>query len=403
MSTLEKTQPDVTEPDGRPLLPWGRVAWVIFAVSAVLGLIGLFMRLTQGHLPAGYGSYVPWGLWIAVYFHGVGIAAGGFLVYAVAFLFGVRGFERPRGLQIASVLVMAIIAPALLAVALDLGHMTRAWRIVLAPGFTSMMAFNTYAYLILIAIAAVVWFLARRPESTWLRPVLILGVVVSAMVPSQSGAFFGVVDAKPYWHSALLPPMLLAGAVTAGAATLLIVRRWLGDEDLFGFKADRQRGREAAEVLRIVVMLGLAVYVLFEFAEYSITAWSGQIDSPAIELVLFGPYWWVFWIVHLLFGIIVPLVLLATRRQRLWILASALVIVTMLSSRLNVLVPGQAVGEIEGLQDAFFHPRLTYLYQATLMEYLVCFLCLALGMAIFGLGMYVTARVERRAVERTSS
>jgi Ni/Fe-hydrogenase subunit HybB-like protein len=48
----------------------------------------------------------------------------------------------------------------------------------------------------------------------------VLGVLLIVMVPSQSGAFFGVVDAKPYWHSALLPILLFVSAMTAGAATL---------------------------------------------------------------------------------------------------------------------------------------------------------------------------------------
>jgi len=394
--TRGATTPDTT---GSPLLPWKALAVGTFAVSAALGLIGIVMRLTQGHLPAGYGSYVPWGLWIAVYFHGVGIAAGAFLVTAVGYLLQLKGFRNPRVLQVASVVVVSVIGPALLAVGLDLGHMDRAWRIVFAPSFTSMMAFNTYAYLILIAIAAAVWFLAARPANGWLKPLLILGVVVSMMVPSQSGAFFGVVDAKPYWHSALLPPMLLVSAIVSGAAVLMIVHRWLGDQDVFGFTTDPRESRDATGLLRVVILLGLAVYVVFEFAEYSLALWSGQVDSPAVELILFGPYWWSFWIVHLLFGVAVPVVLLLTRSHRNWIVAAALVAVTMLAGRLNVLIPGQSVGEIQGLQDAFFHPRLSYVYNPTLMEYLVCFFCLALALGIFGLGMYVTARFNSRRQE----
>jgi len=29
-----------------------------------------------------------------------------------------------------------------------------------------------------------------------------------------------------------------------------------------------------------------------------------------MRLVLFGPYWWVFWIVHILIGAVVPILLL---------------------------------------------------------------------------------------------
>ncbi|MHA6522891.1 NrfD/PsrC family molybdoenzyme membrane anchor subunit [Tessaracoccus sp. G1721] len=369
----------------------------------MLGLIGMYMRVSQGHLPAGYGSYVPWGLWIAVYFHGVGIAAGAFVASAVGYLLQVKGFRSTRVLQVASVVVVSMIGPALLAVGLDLGHMTRAWRIIVGPSFTSMMAFNTFAYIILLAIAAVVWFLARRPANGWLKPFLILGSVVALMVPSQSGAFFGVVDSKPFWSSALLPPMLLVSALVAGSGILMIVHRWLGDEPLFGFSLDSQETREATKMLRIWMLVGLAMYLVFEFAEYSLAFWSGHADSPAVELILFGPYWWSFWIVHLVFGVAIPVTLLLTNSHRNWVIAAALVAVTMLSGRLNVLIPGQAVAEIQGLQEAFHHPRLDYIYIPTLMEYLVCFFCLALALGIFGVGMYITARVTNRREEGTRS
>lgn len=395
-----ETTSDASGP--RPLLPWRHVMVVTFMVSAVLGAIGMVIRLTQGHLPAGYGSYVPWGLWIAVYFHAVGIAAGAFLVTGVGYLMGWTGFRDPRALRLASVVVAAVMAPALLAVALDLGRMERAWRIILTPSFTSMMAFNTFAYLILLAIAAVVWLLAGRAESGWLKPFVMLGCVVSLMVPSQSGAFFGVVDAKPYWHSALLPPMLLTSAVVAGAALLLLVHRWLVDEPIMGFRTDPRESAQLVDRLRWIVLLGLAVYVIFEFAEYSIAYWNPRSDAPAIDLVLFGPYWWSFWLVHLVVGVLIVAGLLMTKSPLAWVVSSALVVVTLLSSRLNILIPGQSVGEIQGLQDAFVHDRLSYIYNPTLMEYLVCFFCLALGMGVFALGLFVTTRFGWRNQEGRS-
>ena len=45
-----------------------------------LGRIGLGLRLVTGERLVGYGSYVPWGLWVAICFHAVGIAGGAFVV-----------------------------------------------------------------------------------------------------------------------------------------------------------------------------------------------------------------------------------------------------------------------------------------------------------------------------------
>ena len=53
---------------------------VFWVIAFVLGVIGLAQKFATGERLAGYGSYVPWGLWVALYFHGVGIAGGVFTV-----------------------------------------------------------------------------------------------------------------------------------------------------------------------------------------------------------------------------------------------------------------------------------------------------------------------------------
>ncbi len=358
--------------------------WMAWLACGILGLWGVYLRMTQGHLPAGYGSYVPWGLWVALYFHGVGMAGGVFLIGALGYILRWPGLEHPASLRITVVLSMACILPAFMGVWFDLGHMDRASNIFQTPAFTSMMAFNAWMYNAFMVIAVVIWLLTYRKSSGWLRPLLCVGLFLSVAFPSQSGAFFGVVDAKAYWHSALLPMLFLTSAVTAGSALLLLVRHHLGGD-----------GDPALPRIRLFTLVGLIVYFVFEFAEFSIALWNPVSHAPAIELVLFGPYWWVFWIVHLVIGGAIPLALLVRKTPSRWWPAALLLAVTFVSTRLNVLVPGQAVGEIRGLQEAFWHPRLTYIYHATPMEYLVGLFMIAAGMTIFFIGFQISRRVER--------
>jgi protein NrfD len=376
---------------GAWLRPWLWLAWL---VTLGLGLAGIYQRMTQGHVPAGYGSYVPWGLWVAIYFHGVGIAGGAFVLGAGGFVLGLQGFDRPVQLRTVIVLATAAILPAFMGVWLDLGHMERAPFIFMYPSFTSMMAFNAWMYTAFLILAAVCWLLSHKSRSGWLKPLLCLAILFSILFPSQSGAFFGVVEAKGFWHSALLPMLFLASAITAGAATLLVVRSLWDDPGLSRTEHDLAVAR-----LRVVTLAGLSVYFAFEFAEFSIALWNPTTHAPAVELILWGPYWWVFWIVHLLLGGLVPLVLLIARRPRAWIGAVLLVAVTFISARLNVLVPGQAVSEIHGLQEAFQHERLTYVYHATVMEYLVGLFLLAVGAAVF----FVGERINRWTARRVAS
>ncbi len=377
--------------------PAGRVLLILWLVVAAVGVWGVVERLAGGHEGAGYGSYVPWGLWVAMYFHLVGLAGGVFVLGALGFMFRWKGFERLATLRTTIVLSIALILPAFIGVWLDLGRLGRAYRIFTSPSFTSMMAFNAWMYSGFIVVALVALWLTYRRRTSWLRPVLALGILLSIAFPSQSGAFFGVIDAKPYWHSALLPFLFLASAIVAGAALLLVVRYLQGRYEFTAWDPGATDDWQAAVArLRTVTLAGIIVYLVLEFAEISIGFWSPVADAPGLELMLWGPYWWVFWIVHLLFGAIVPIALLATRRKVLWMAGGALTAIAFVSARLNILIPGQTLSEIKGLNEAFYHERLVFDYKATWEEYLVALFLVAAAATFYYLGVWGTAALSER-------
>ena len=73
---------------------WTKLLWPVWILFVLAGLFGVYLRLTHGHNLAGYGSYVPWGLWIGVYFVGVGISGGAFVLGSLGYLFGIDGFSK---------------------------------------------------------------------------------------------------------------------------------------------------------------------------------------------------------------------------------------------------------------------------------------------------------------------
>ena len=59
-----------------------RALIALWVAALALGLVGLGLRLFSGRELADYGSYIPWGLWIAVYAYLVGISLGAYLLFA---------------------------------------------------------------------------------------------------------------------------------------------------------------------------------------------------------------------------------------------------------------------------------------------------------------------------------
>jgi len=368
----------------------GKFVALICILLFLLGIIGMIMRFIYGHLPAGYGSFIPWGLWVAIYFHGVGIAGGAFFIGVWLYLFDFPLFREVRFLRVLIVLGVAAILPSFMAVGLDLGHMERAYKIFFSPSFTSMMTFNAWMYTSFVILAGIAWYLSYKKESGWLKPVLILTSLISIAFPSQSGAFFGVVEAKPFWHSALLPVLFLTSALVSGSAVLLIIGNWFVSNHM-EIESDYDKFEKT---IRFILLGVMTLYFVFEWAEFSISIWNPEIENEAVKLILFGPYAWMFWGVHLIIGGIIPYIMLLSSSKKAYLWAALLVVISFISTRLNILLPGQSVGELKGLQEAFFHNRLTYIYHPTIMEYLVACMIVFAGIFIFYVGNKINSLTE---------
>jgi len=140
---------------------------------------------------------------------------------------------------------------------------------------------------------------------------------------------------------------------------------------------------------------------MFEFAEFSIVFWNPGEHSPNAEFLLFGGYWSVFWILHLLLGALVPLLLFLRASRAGWIVGSVLALIGFAAARMCVLIPGQIAGQIPGLAEAFQDVRLTYTYQATTTEYLVGCFMVSVGMAILYVGMRLSRTLESATAQET--
>lgn len=404
-----------------------RVFWALWAVVFAVGLAGAIERLVSGHELAAYGSYIPWGLWVAVYIYFVGLSAGAFLLSTVVYVFGVKRLEPVGRLALFTALVTLL--AALLAIWFDLGHMSRFWRVYTARAWTSMMAWMVWLYTAyFLLVLAELWFalradLARRASAPtvagraarWLvlgqtdlsaeavardgravRLLATIGVPLATAFHGGVGALFGVIGARLFWHATIYPLLFLSGALASGSALLTFLAAFWGP------------GRGTREHRDLVTLLGsitlglLALDLLIEFAEFSISLYAAiPAAVQGFLLVLFGPYWWVFWIVHIGLGALVPAVILALKRDRpVWAgLAGFLIAATFIGVRLNIVVPGLAYPEIQGLERAYADFRLHFDYFPSLLEWQVAAFVASVGVALFALGLRLLPIVTAHAKE----
>lgn len=392
-----------------------KVIFIVWACLLALGILGVAERLIFEHKLVNYGSYVPWGLGVASYIYFIGLSAGAFLLSSLIYVFGVQQLERIG--KLALFMALLTLAMALICIWFDLGHMERAWKILATPNFTSMMAWMVWlytGYLLLLltetyfvmrvdfvrlaksaSIAGPLKFIYKfltlgyvdieefrlAGDRKVVQVLAAIGIPLALAFHGGVGALFAVVGAKPYWHTALVPILFLTGALTSGGALLTWVVSLLWDKD--------ETRTHLVELLGRIVLGLLCFDLILELVEIMVPLWGNvEYHIASLNLVLFGQYWYVFWIFHLFLGSLIPLALLSLkgRDTKSVGIAGFLIAFTFLSVRLNIVIPAQVVPELKGLETAFIEPHLMFNYLPNFHEWRLVMFIVALGWALFYLG-----------------
>ncbi len=399
--------------------------FVILTVLAVAGLLagawGIFERLAYGLQPVAFGSYVPWGLWVAFYLFFLGLSAGAFLITILAYVMGMKQMEKIGVL--AAFVVLVVLLCEMQFILLDLGSMRRAfYQFFLTPSFTSMMTWMFILFnAMLIVYALKTFFLIRGDLVRWsqdesrrgrgLYRLLAFGkseyasgdaardekrvnrlawvsLPVGLAFYAINGAFFAVVMHRHMWNSAFTPVLFVLEALLSGGALVVFLGYFLARSTTISRKGVCLANPECLDLGRIILSL-LATFLLLEGLFFLVGYQRGAARMVAIlDYITAGPNWWLFWIVHLLIGSAIPLFLLLGMRKSPGAVAWAcfLIFVTFGAVRYNFVAPEVATPSMEGLEAAFVHPRLSSNYAPNLNEWLVSLWVISFGVLAFLLG-----------------
>jgi protein NrfD len=392
---------------------------LVWLVLMVIGLAGVYLRLTTGHTLEATGNFIFWGLLVSAYIWFIGLSAGSFLLSSLIYVFGV---ERLKPLGKAALLsALVTLLAALVTIWMDIGHMGRFWEIYTRGNPFSMMAWMVWLYTAYFALLMVeFWFAIRADLVVWSRRpgfagvlsrlltfgvrgtdeaslrrdervVKVLGTIgvpLAVAFHGGVGALFGVVMARPYWNQPLYPIAFLVGALLSGTALFSVLVGYFWPE------RQSENFRQIIATLARYTLGLLVLYLLLEWAEFSIGLYNmiiyqkGPEEALSFWVVLGGPFNWSFWLIHLILGSIVPLVILAAwpRNANLVGIAGLLIAASFLAVRLNIVIPALAAPPLPGLAEAYSDLRLTVQYFPSPVEWAILSFSVALSMMLFFLG-----------------
>lgn len=338
------------------------------AIALLVGAWGIYDRLAFGHINANYGSYVVWGLWVAMYLFFAGVAAGGFMISTLDLLFNVPVFKGTGKIALWGSLVS--LAAGLTSIGLDLGHMERIWKVYFQGNPSSLMfqmvwGYTTFGILMLISL----YLAIRSPKSQALKVVMGLGLLTALFVSGAVGALIGVQAARPFWHVGLFPVQFPIFSLASGAALMLALLA------LFAPSNDPNRQHQL-RLLGLMSAVLVLVKLYFMWADYSQSIYGNvPMNVEAVNEVLFGRYWWAFWVLQIALGSLIPLSILFQPKlasQRIWAGSMGiLLLVGYAVARALIIFPALSVPELAALTTAFGGPHLGFDYFPSLMEWAV--------------------------------
>ena len=391
-----------------------RLGMVALTTMAMAGVCAMGWAYAKGHGAMNTTQHVPWGLWVAFYIFFLGLSAGAFLLSSLVYVFGIKRFEAAGPVALVQALGCLILGGLL--IVLDLGHPERGYKVLTSMNPTSIMGWMGVSYLVYVALVLAELYLALRPgfvrsaggswialaatlgyrrvdegalarDRAWLRVLGIMGIPVAIVVHGGVGSIFAVAKARPGWFSGLFPIVFIVSALASGGALVTFL--------LAAYSRLPQERKTALVRDLALLSFGILCFDFLLLASEALVTLYGNVphESAGWKLILWGPYWWVFWFIQLGAGLIVPLVIFATprlSRSLPWLGAAGLLMVTgVLGARLNLVIPAQFQPAFPQLPEAYHHARWAMGYSPSLTEWSVALGSIAIGLWLFVLAMRV--------------
>jgi len=362
--------------------PLQLLSGALLLVVTVVGLGAAVVRTIEGLRVTNLNYVVPWGLWVAFYIYFIGLSAGSFLLSTLVYVFGVHQFERVGRVALFSALI-ALIA-GLMFVLIDLGHMERFWTVFVHRNLWSVLEIEIHFYVLYIIIMlAELWLLMRQDlirfgqgtgtratilrllslgskdvsaesatrDRGWVKILGLIGIPTAIGVHGGTGAIFAVVKARPMWFGPLFPIIFIVSALVSGGALLTFITAFNGRlPDLERRSLTVNLGKLTAGILLFDLLL--------MWSEFTVGIY-GQIPEhlDVMRMSFFGPFWWVFWLVQIAFGVVIPLTIIfwpgAKEYPRAIGFAGLMIFIGIIGVRLNIVIPALNLPILPGFLDAY--------------------------------------------------
>jgi molybdopterin-containing oxidoreductase family membrane subunit len=267
-------------------------AWMTFLTAiALVGANAWARQMAEGMALTGMTDHVSWGLYIANFTFGVGLAAGAVMMVIPAYLYD--DHDMHDVVLVGELLTIAAIVVCLLFVTVDMGRPDRFWHIM--PGIgrfnwpISMLTWdvivlNGYLLINLHVAGYLIYmrFLGKKPSKRWYLPFVFLSIGWAVSIHTVTAFLYSGLGGRPFWNSALLAPRFLASAFVTGPAFVIVLLQILRKFADVPVKDGPIRTLHG--ILRITVLVNLFMVVSELFTAF----YTGGTHATSARYLFFG-------------------------------------------------------------------------------------------------------------------
>jgi Ni/Fe-hydrogenase subunit HybB-like protein len=305
-----------------------------------LGLVAAVLKGTHGHHITGMNNQVVWGLPHIFAIFLIVAASGALNAASFSSVFGRVAF-KPLA-RLSGVLAMTLLIGGLVILVLDLGRPDRLVVAMTHYNFKSIFAWNIFLYTGFLAVVAVyLWFMIEKRMNRYSTIAGYTAFIWRLILTTGTGSIFGFLVAREAYDAAILAPLFIAMSFSFGMAVFILVV----------MAATRGTERPLGDLIlrRMKNLLGIFIAgVLYFVLVYHLTnLYATRLHAVEAFLLLHGGiYTFLFWVVQIGIGSILPLVMLFhpvwSQSRRVIAAASGLVIAGGFAQLYVIVIGGQA-------------------------------------------------------------
>ena len=313
----------------------------VLATFVMAGLVAFFYVEHHGHYVTGMNNQVVWGMPHVFAIFLIVAASGAANIGSLGTVFN-KTIYQPLG-RLSLLLAMALLLGGLAILVLDLGHADRLIVAMTYYNFKSIFAWNILLYNgFLVIMAIYLWSMMDRSQQAakFYKPMGYIAFAWRFILTTGTGSILGFLVARQFYDAAILAPLFIAASYVFGTAFFSLVLAFLCKI------SQRELGAEIQNRLRYTLAIFIVLVLFFELVRHLTNLYATE--HHGIEMFILaggGKITWLFWLVQIVLGSLLPLALLwlpvLRHSLKALLAAAALAILGGLAQLYVIIIGGQ--------------------------------------------------------------